>query len=185
MGKSIFYRRHVGRHYIAGLLTAETILAGVPSIVTGLHVAPFLTETPHGIDQLVVQITSPAAVGSKARLGIYRNSNFTSLYPTSLLVETIEFDLDVAGTKTLSISETLPGDDIFWFAFFNSATVTMSRLSSNFWGLFGVEDGVSASPPGGGWFVNISYGPLPVLFPAGAIVSNQAELPAIACRISA
>ncbi|EMT38883.1 hypothetical protein TthWC1_1565 [Thermoanaerobacter thermohydrosulfuricus WC1] len=108
------------------------------------------------------------AAGSKGRAAIYTDNNG---YPEDLILDCGEFDTSTAGFKALNIDLTLePG--IYWVARNTDGGVTFVgfRESSVIplpFNPTGTYDGTPIAPVGG-YRIDMTFGPFPDKFPAGA-----------------
>jgi hypothetical protein len=147
-----------------------------------IEAMPFACGGNLTISSLLVELVSGGSAGS-ARLGIYRNTSPSVLYPTTL-VRQLEFSfLDTdAGYTGGSLPASVNLDDgLFWLAILPSVSKTMRRC------LFNPSTGTPrmllgySSPFTQAPLKSITraaaYGPLPATFPAGGTaVNNQATL---------
>ena len=145
-----------------------------------IEAMPFACGGNLTISSLLVELVSGGSAGS-ARLGIYRNTSPSVLYPTTL-VSQLEFSF--LGTDAGYTGGSLPAsvnldDGLFWLAILPSVSKTMRGClfsTSTPRMLLGYSSPFTQAP-----LKSITraaaYGPLPATFPAGGTaVNNQATL---------
>ena len=147
-----------------------------------LYTAPAVIPRQLTVDRIAVQVTTAAAAGKKARLGIYRDG--TNLYPGSLVLDAGEVAVDSTGVKTITINQTL-GKGNYWLVVVSDGAPTL-RFST----------GVAASPLGldgtnfystqSYWSVAHTYGALPDPFTGGGTMASYADqrTPTIPLRLA-
>ncbi len=113
-------------------------------------------------NQIAVHVVAAGAAGAKARLGVYRDRG--DWYPGKLVLDAGEVSVDVTGARTLEVDLVLePG--VYWTAYLsNDGTVDPVCVGYQI-----PPFGFTAMVPYGGWYVSQAYGPLPSVYPAGAV----------------
>lgn len=178
-----------------GTAAAERWYSGVVSQATFTADA-FGVDTPVGypvvigkdsiIDRIAFEVTSGGAAGSVARVGIYRATSPTNLYPSELVVDGGEHTTTGVGVKASTVEVFLKAG-LYWFMYHcgvNYPTIRMvpvAALSPT----FGLPSDFGANPnnriDGTGLF---SYGAFPATFPAGAALSDNFYSPLVHVRFA-
>ncbi len=92
-----------------------------------LYAIPFICGTE---DRIADRIAMNATTGSagNARLGIYDDTG--NLYPNNLILDAGTVDTTSAGVKTITISQTLYADKLYWLAIVLNATPILRALGN-------------------------------------------------------
>jgi hypothetical protein len=123
------------------------------------------------VDQ-VTFITTTA--GNIARVGLYRSEPPPSLYPTSLLFDSGDINVAVAGTFTAPITPPVRlTEGLLWAAFVVYIAAPNLRGLGAPWPIFGSsQTSLATSSPG--WQVGFGPSlPLPSVYPVGAVFTQQ------------
>jgi hypothetical protein len=158
--------------------TAFTTLAISANV---LYASPFFVPMRMRFDRIAINVTGAGASGTKARMGIYRDTG--SGYPGSLVQNTdvAEVAVDTTGVKANVISAALsPG--LYWLALCSSGgptvvAVPVGALDSE---VLGLGSDLSYYP-GVAYSVSYTYGALPSTFPSGASIMTS-TIPLVAVR---
>lgn len=187
--KEYFFFRQVGttpieRWYYAGGSQSGSGTATNTVSAGALLALPFVTTRSLVADRIACRVTT-ASSGSNLRMGIYRATSDTNLYPNELLLDTGNISSATTGVKVATISQTLSENILYWFVLLTSAGITMQAMpSGTLWAILGLDSGLN-TVPGIGFETTITFGPLPATYPAGASVRlNSPSIPIIAIRIS-
>jgi len=181
------YYRHIGttpfeRWYIAGLANATAITTGAPS-VNVLRAMPFLATRGGTLGKISIRVT--AAVAGTGRLGIYQATSDTNLYPNTRILDAGTVDHGTTGVKTLTISQALTANTLYWLCHVGSSAATIHCLAlAGAFPIFGIDTGFGTAP-GVGVSVAFTFGVLPATFPTGGSVITATPIPAIAVQFSA
>jgi hypothetical protein len=190
------YYRQVGnatvgseRWYRAGATLGQTLTSFAPS--TGLmYAVPFFSPRGGTVDRLAINVlTTAAAGGTTARLGIYSTSSFIDPYPTARVVDGGTIAVDTTGVKNVTISITLDANKLYWFVLLIDAagpTTVQGHTGASSGGVFGLANTL-ATAEGYALSHTQAYGALPSTFPTSAptIINVGTGSPLIACRYSA
>jgi hypothetical protein len=191
----LWYYRHVGSSPLevwhAGAAGGSTPTLGESFTADTLYTAFFNVPKSVTLDRIALTCTVAGSAGHKARLGIYRSTSDTNVYPGALLLDAGEVDLDTSGNKTLTINQTLEAGAPYHFAMLvNSASPLIRRHSGFVDNLGTMQVGATNAWSLLTGFTNPqSYGALPDPFPSGAPAPaffNQVPFsPHIRVRLSA
>jgi hypothetical protein len=131
------------------------------------------------LDRIAIIVTTLLA--GKVHFGIFADSGV--VYPSSLLLDSGEFDTGTTGVKTATINLTLnPG--LYWAVIVGNAAPTLRALATGgAAAILGLDSGLGTAS-GLGYTVAFTYAALPATFPAGATVLTG-TVPAIFVRLSA
>jgi len=111
---AIFKYREVGTRYHGSGLTSVAASSGVVIVIDQMRAWPFMTSQAITLDRIAIHISSAAAAGNTARLGIYNDNG--SLYPGTLLLDAGTVATDSTGIKTITISQALSANTLYWLA---------------------------------------------------------------------
>lgn len=124
---------------------------------------PFYCPEDMTVDRIGTRVTT-AVASSKARVGIYAAD--AAKYPSSLVVDSGEFDTDTTGMKSATISQALKGSTLYYLALLvSNGTIALRSASSNAAiPALGVDNTIGAFQCG---VTNAqTYGGLPSTFPS-------------------
>jgi hypothetical protein len=161
---------------------------GSPTANT-IEAVPFACGGNLTISSLLVELVSGGSAGS-ARLGIYRNTSPSVLYP-STLVGQLEFSFlgaDAGYTGGSLPSAVTLDDGLFWLAILPSVSKAMRTRLFQISGqnlprmLLGYPSPFANTPPLRSITGAATYGPLPSTFPAGGTTANNSAAPFIFFR---
>lgn len=160
---------------------------GSPPVDT-MRAVPFYSgSVALPLDVIRFDITSLAAAGGVARIGIYSSVGELDIYPDALVVDSGEIETDaIGGVRDTSIDVTLAKDQLYWFVYLAgtaAATIRMINPDASVMILGYDNDGGSQ----GHHAIEVAqtYGALPATFPAGATGQNAiADGPNIMVRVT-
>jgi len=184
--ESNFFRQHgtspVERWYGAGI-AAGTDLGTFSTTVNVLRAIPFFAPRGGTLDKLSFNVTASGSAGSKARVGIYRATSHTNLYPSSLVVDGGEIATITNGVKTSSISVALTPGELYYFAVLTgtSAPTLRAVTAPSAFPLLGIDTSMGTAL-GTFWTVSLAYAALPASFPGAATVGTG-SFPLIAAHL--
>lgn len=151
-----------------------------PFTTIGGYTLNIIYTTPFSISRAVIltkisfEVAVGGAAGSRTRVGIYRATSLSNMYPSSLVVDGGDYDATVTGVKTTGGLSILMAPGQYWAAMNSGvASPTLRSVSVNNAGFFGRDNtfafalglsGVSA------------YGALPAVFPVGGSINNTFNL---------
>lgn len=159
---------------------------------TTIYAVPFYYGAEYTIDRIGIRVTT-AVANTVARLGIYKATSRTNIYPDTLLVESSELDCSTTGAKTATVAATLAAGTMYWLAYQcynNAATATYPtvRALSNVAlpQVLGCSSALGASSAINAYLsVASAYGAYPATFPAGGALVATNVAPAVYVRLSA
>lgn len=139
--------------------------------VDTLYAQPLPIPRAVTIDELSLQVTT-AAVGMKARLGIYEDDG--SVYPGALVLDGGEVDVGSTGVKKVLISQALT-KKLYWTVVISDGTPEMMRIL-RYWTPIGTKETEL-----GKLYSHLTrvqtYGVLPNPFPSGANLVTVTTVP--------
>lgn len=155
--------------------------------VDSLGAYPFVVGRGGRISRIAFEVTVGGTAGSVARVGIYKPTSKTNIYPGELVVDGGEHDTTSAGVKItgfdFGLHEVLEAG-LYWFAGLVGVAVPTLRvlLPVGVNSILGVPPTFGAAPYDR-LIVDRAYGALPETFPAGAtpytVATAQALLVAV------
>ncbi len=170
------------RWYYANVECAAALTTGAPS-ANVLRAIPFIAPSRGGVlDRIAIAVTTLLA--GNARIGIYRNTSESNLYPSDLLVDSGDLSTATTGVKAATINVSLVPGELYWFAHVGSVAATLRCLTvANASNLLGITSGLGTAQS-----VGVSraftFAALPSPFGAGGAEISAVPIPAIACRFS-
>jgi hypothetical protein len=163
------------RYYLAG--GPMQIATAATSDLEGngvLHAVPYVSGRGGTIDRLAIYQATQQA-GQNMRLGIYKATSSTNLYPDALILDSGNIDMTGTGIKEWSGTQVLLADTLYWFVHFHGGTTNTPKwyyaigadsTPSPIFGQGSGTDFYAASPRA--IKVAQTFGALPVTFPASA-----------------
>lgn len=137
-----------------------------------LYAQAFIISRQLIIAKISFELTTSGAAGSKARVGIYKNTSPTVLYPSDLFLDSGEFDTTVTARilTTSGLSTVIP-PGIYWFVTLTGTAVPTLRCLSaaNYPHILGAPSTLATLNQR--LLVARAYGALPASFPAGGAFS--------------
>ncbi len=177
------------RWYSYGNGTYNFTATTAATAVGTLRAYPILITKPTQIDQLAINVTAAAAVGSLARVGIYRDNG--NVYPGSLVVDAGTAATNTTGVKTFATNLPVrlePG--LYWLAQnYGTGAPTLRGVGSILMPQpLGYDATLGTNAPGIGWTVAFAFAAMPANFPSTAtVIPNPATtggVPGVFYRIS-
>ncbi len=135
---------------------------------------------PGGVlDTIAMEVTTLGA-GSAARVGIYKNTAGGILYPSSLVLDSGEFDTTSTGVKSASGLSVPVAPGLYWLAYLCRATAPGIRAVAipGLGHMLGLPSTMGANLNQVA-AVGLAYQALPASYPAGATLFN-ADAPLVA-----
>ena len=174
-GIDIWYAANVGN---CTAYSTATITANV------MRAMPFIAPRRGGtLDRLAINVTTLSA--GAGRLGIYRATSETNVYPGSLVLDAGTVDTSATGVKPITISQSLVAGQLYWLACVFSATPVIRGFAV---GSVSEMLGISAAlgtAANAGISVAFTYAALPSTFTAGGAVITAVPIPGLFYRFSA
>ncbi len=159
-----------GRFYRAGQTGIDTS-TGTANLGE-LRAVPISFSNRCTIDQTYIEVTV-AAVGGKARLGLYKDEGN---YPGALIIDTGEIATDAVAVVTVALATPFVADAYrqFWLVMITGVALATLRKasgpgSSAFPGFTAATDTVARAVLSKAQ----AYGPLPAIFPAGGTYNRS------------
>jgi len=189
LGRDVAQIVHIGttpfeRWYAASmhLWTTGDSISSLSTTLNQLYAIPFITPRGATIDRIGFNVASGGTAGSKGRVGLYRATSQSNMYPGSLVLDGGEKDTTTTGVKSTTVSQVLEADVLYW-AVLLAGTAAFS-VSTHTVGLpiLGLPSSLNVAAD----FLTVAqtYGALPATFPASASISAGTK-PIIAVRYSA
>ena len=164
----------------AGNATALTTVVAAANVLIAI---PWICSGRGGVlDRMGINVTGLSA--GAMRPGIYQNTGPTNLYPAALLLDAGPLDTSAVAVVNTPINFAVNPGDLLWFVTLFQATPTVNAWSI---GANELYLGVPVTLPGAqsiGLSVAQAFGPLPPVFPAGAVLTSVSQ-PAVAVRFGA
>lgn len=165
--------RYYSNKVVAAADTTVTVVAGT------LYAFPFYVGASRTADRLAVRITTAGAAGTLGAVGIYTNTDSSTIYPDDLVVSYEDFSTAAAGVTQGTISQALTADTLYWLVFLFSGTPTMRAATPYATpSILGQATG-SLNSLTGVSTVGYGYAALPATYPAGS--GNIATNPILGC----
>lgn len=172
------------RWYIAGLPpTVNTISTAstAQNSANVLRAIPFVCPKDITLDRIAIQVTGTAA--GDTRLGIYRATSTTNLYPDALVLDAGTVSVGSTGLKSITISQALEAGTLYWFVYVSDVAPATRGMASSI-NVFGADNALGTGM-GSALSVAFTYGTLPGTFPGSATILSNTTVAAIGVRLSA
>ena len=185
-GKDVDYFRQVGTSPLelrySTAITQNTLgIVGLSSAT--FYAVPFTSPRSGTIDRIGVNVTSAAAAGKKARLGIYSATSATNLYPSAKVLDSGEIAIDATGAVEATVSQALTAGTLYWLVILADAAISVKAVQpSSCSPILGFES--TYTTPQTQISVAQAYGALPSTF-TGSGTTNGNNAPLIGVRYSA
>ena len=169
--------------YYSGINPYQQSAAGPTSfaysITSGqLNAFPFWSSSGMSVVAIAFRNTTGGGAGSQSRVGIYDTSDYSSLYPGTLVAQSSATSTVASNTlhAFTDFTANLEPQTLYWFAFLGNATITINGWgSTDRWVPLGYTANFGAAD-GFGWRVSQTFGSLPSSFPASAGKATNACL---------
>jgi len=173
--------------YPAGQITSSDLGTSSGITTNTMYAAPWVEAEGCVLDYMGIRNTGTSG-SAAARLGIYKATSATNLYPGELIKDTGALgSMGSTGAKTIALSPnvTLEPNTLYWFVLlFGTAAVQVRRVvPGSGHAIFGVNNAFDNEIQRG-LTVAQTYGALPSTFPAGAVVISTGDVPAIFARLA-
>jgi len=173
--------------YPAGQITGGDLGTGASNSINTIYAAPWVEAEGCTLDYMGIRNTNTSGT-AVVRLGIYKATSATNLYPGELVKDTGAVgSMAATGAKTIALSPnvTLEPNTLYWFVLlFGTAGVALRRVvPGSGHAIFGVNNAFDSEIQRG-LTVAQTYGALPSTFPAGAAVISTGDVPAIFARLA-
>lgn len=149
-----------------------------------LVTAPFIVGRDITIDRLAIEVTSAAAAGKIARLGIYKSNGASgNLYPGDLVLDASTVAIDSTGVKAISINQSLT-KGFYYLAISNDAAASL-REAHLAWAPVGSSNNFTIDNQTNNWIKdNVGSGALSDPFPTSGVTQNDIRTYLICYRVS-
>lgn len=173
---------------LVGITSTFNAMGTVSPAVDVLNAIPFMSGRGGTIDRLGFEVTAFGGANSKARVGIYTNTNDSTLYPKTLVVDGGNFDTSSVGgngVKATTLSQVLQPNTLYWAVYLAGTAAPQIRgiTGTGAWGILGYTSAIGATV-----YTELTvaqaYGNLPSTFPGSAAVASV-TIPMIVVRYSA
>jgi hypothetical protein len=166
--------------YAAGATTGIAMTTGALT-TNRLYAVPFISPKAITLDRIGINVTTLGS-GASARLGIYVDNG--NLYPGSLLLDAGTVDMSTTGVKTITISQALSANTLYWLVLVCNVAATIRAIAATgMVTVLGVSSGLGTA-----WnthlYVSFTYASLPSTFPSSPTVATAAT-PGIFVRLNA
>jgi len=111
--------KRTGNYFDSWLFTNQIVEAVVADTI---YTSPFIVARDLTIDRLAIQVTTGAAGGAIARLGIYNNG--TNCYPGTLVLDAGTVAVDAAAVVAATINQALT-KGLYWMVIVSDNTPTL------------------------------------------------------------
>lgn len=193
-GQDLNYYRHTGSTPLEIWHVnnrANNTTGGFQYEVDKLYGMLFHTSRTIALDRIGITISAAAVAGTNARIGVYECVSDTNIYPGDLLFDAGEVDVASTGDKDITISQSLSGPGIYFFAvIFEAIGALRGHAIGNASQFVGIYKSGSAWVPLYGYMHDQAYGALPSTFPDSAperatdAIAGAASAPAVRVRLS-
>ena len=99
-------------------------------VADNLYAIPWLVARPLTITHLAIQVTTEAASGKKARLGIYSNGENNT--PGTLLIDAGLVDIDAVAVVAVACAQAIATPGLYWLAILPEANITVKGFVAAF-----------------------------------------------------
>jgi len=114
-----------GQYYDLTNKWPASSLGGQAAVADTIYTSPLWVPRTAPIDRLAINVTSAAAAGNKARLGILSKAAGSPL-PGALLIDGGEVAIDALGAVAATVSLVLPGPALYHVAFHPQANCSIT-----------------------------------------------------------
>ena len=150
-------------------MDANVSLTTVSGAINTMRAFPFYLESPRTADRISFYVSTAGAAGSLGRMGIYKATSVSNLYPDTLVQDCGEFACDSVGAKTYTGTVTFEPKVLYFMVFNFSVAAPTIRAAQAYAtpDFFGFSSATTATKTTG-LSVASAYAALPATFPAGA-----------------
>jgi len=186
-GVDLSYYRHYGTTQYEAWYTSPkvgTALAGSALTANRLYAMPFVCPKGITIDRIGVYVSTLLA--GAARLGIYADAGgANTCYPGALLLDAGTIDTGSTGVKSISISQALAANTLYWLVLVANAAPSIYCIPvAGVINMLGHSSALGTAQ-NAGLYVSFTYAALPATFPSSPTMITVAPIPAIFVRLSA
>lgn len=172
------------------LSLSPTVGPGQVIAIDVIRLCPFLITRPTFIDKLAFVVTATGGAGSVARCGIYRASSVAPFLPTTLVVDSGQFDTNASANGKITNVSLVLAPGWYWAAYVCGVAAPTIRIQASVsGGHFGLEVVASATTVNvaGGLQLAFPYAALPATLAGNAISAYglSVALPLILARVNA
>ena len=160
---------------------AGKALSGSALTANRIYAMPFICPKAITLDRIGVYVSTLST--TTARLGIYADSD---LYPGSLVLDAGTIDVTSTGAKTITISQALSANTLYWLVIVCAATPAIYCFPVDaVINVLGTSNALGTAQ-NAGLYATLTYGALPGTFPTtGLTMIMAAPIPCIFVRLSA
>jgi hypothetical protein len=178
------------RYFVAGARGGTALVATVAPSIGNLRAMPFRCPNRSGTIDFVGIYNAVVAVGAQGRLGIYRATSESNIYPSTLIAESGVIDMSATGgvgVKSFNPAASYSPGELLWVTYLCGTLAPTVRgpvvaaCDTSFLGY----DSALATTPGVGLLVAHAFGALPAPFTAGAAAITTVTIPGIFVGFSA
>lgn len=159
--------------YYTQAVTSAPLTTSTAMSTNFIRAYPFYHGRAGTIDKLGFYVSTLAASGV-GRIGLYKATSETNLYPNELVIDSGELSTASTGVKEATISVDLEADQLYWMVFlFGVANPTLRALQSYATPAILGDQNTFGTPVTIGLYASLAYQALPATFPAGAVELNS------------
>lgn len=183
--KDINYWRHVGNFdafgeiFYTGATSTANLSTSTP-VVDRLSAIAFFSVRGATLGSIQFEVTSAAASGGLAKIGIYKAVGDTNVFPSGLIFESGNIDVTSTGIKSIDLTGSgisLKENTLYWFAYMGGTAAATVRVAGGLtmFPMFGWA-------PGGGSDMDyaifrnaVGFGSFPDPFPSNAARTDSSS----------
>jgi hypothetical protein len=177
-----YFRKYGTTNYEAWFTSPRggTALSGSALTAARMYAVPFICPKAITLDRIGVYVSTLST--TTARLGIYADNG--NCYPGALLLDAGTIDVTATGAKTITISQALSANTLYWLVIICAATPAIYCIPvAGVINVLGTSNALGTAQ-NAGLYVAQTYGSLPSTFPASPTMIVAAPIPAIFVRLS-
>jgi hypothetical protein len=185
MGTHVYGGGGLNVVYTPGVIGATALTTGAPSL-GNIRAIPFVAPRRPGVTLANIYINVTTGLAGNLRLGLYRRTSESNIYPGSLIYGSGDIDTSAAAVKTSAANKQLNPGEVYWLATNNSngCTVRCAALAG-IETMCGIGPTMPTTPNLPLLAVASAYGALPDPFPAGGAFATAVPFPVLGCSFSA
>jgi hypothetical protein len=152
----------------------QTVFSNANPALNQLRCYPIVLSRQCLLSKISFEVTTGGTAGSVGRCGIYRCTSIGNMYPSSLVVDSGEFDCTSIAVKTTGSLSVVLSAGIYFLATNFSVAAPNCRLVSSAahpFHIWGALNTLVTLPDL--MFVALAYGALPSSFPAGGGLASS------------